>query len=122
MANRGRPLRAIGPKSSSTTFAAQAAIALRSVDLVRALEAGTDELARKVDQLEALGEVGQAVSSSLDLDEVLVDDRHARRAAFRDGRWLDLRVRRADQEFHVRTAFGTSTELLDALRRTRIGP
>ena len=35
-----------------TTFAAQAAIAIRNVDLVRALEARSAELARNVEQLE----------------------------------------------------------------------
>jgi transcriptional regulator with GAF, ATPase, and Fis domain len=54
-----------------TTFAAQAAIAIRNVDLVRALEERGVELASKIEQLEALGEVGEAVSSSLDLDQVL---------------------------------------------------
>ncbi|MDQ5839972.1 MAG: GAF domain-containing protein, partial [Chloroflexota bacterium] len=54
-----------------TTFAAQAALALRSVQLVRALRRRSAQLARKVEQLEALAEVGKAVSSSLDADEVL---------------------------------------------------
>ena len=47
-----------------TTFAAQAALAVRTVDLIRTLESRTDELGRKVTQLEALGAVGQAVSSA----------------------------------------------------------
>ena len=42
-----------------TTFAAQAAIAVRQVELVAALEARSAELASKVEQLEALGEVGR---------------------------------------------------------------
>ena len=54
-----------------TAFAAAAAIAVRNLDLVRALESRRAELARKVEQLEALGQVGEAVSSSLDLDMVL---------------------------------------------------
>ena len=54
-----------------TTFAAQAALAVRTVDLVRTLGSRTHELARKVNQLEALGAVGQGVSSSLNLMEVL---------------------------------------------------
>ena len=37
-----------------TTFAAQAAIAIRNVDLVHALQSRTSELADKVEQLEAL--------------------------------------------------------------------
>ena len=52
-------------------FAAQGAIVLRQVGLMRALESSGAELASKVAQLEALREVGEAVGSSLDLDEVL---------------------------------------------------
>ena len=52
-------------------FAAQAAIVVRNVHLVRELEERGAELARKVEQLEALSEVGGLVSSSLVLDEVL---------------------------------------------------
>ncbi len=52
-------------------FAAQAAIVVENVGLVRALESRSAELATKVEQLEALREVGEAVSSSLNLQEVL---------------------------------------------------
>ncbi|MGH9252323.1 MAG: GAF domain-containing protein, partial [Acidimicrobiales bacterium] len=103
-----------------TTFAAQAAIALRSVGLVRALEARSDELARKVEQLEALAEVGQVVSSSLDVDEVLSTIvTHAVQLSGTDGGSI-FEFDDAEQEFNVRTAFGTSTALVDDLRRTRI--
>jgi len=103
-----------------TAFAAQAAIALRSVDLVRAVEARSDELAHKVEQLEALAQVGQVVSSSLDLDEVLSTIvTHAVQLSGTDGGSI-LEFDDAEQVFRVRTTFGTSTEQLDALRRTRI--
>src|SRR3954449_8482627 len=52
-------------------FAAQAAIVTENVALVQALESRSAELATKVEQLEALREVGEVVSSSLDLTEVL---------------------------------------------------
>ena len=52
-------------------FAAQAAVVVRNVHLVRALEDRSAELARRVEQMEALSEVGQTVGSSLVLDEVL---------------------------------------------------
>jgi signal transduction histidine kinase len=52
-------------------FAAQGAIALRQVNLLRALESRGTELSSKVAQLEALREVGEAVGSSVNLDEVL---------------------------------------------------
>ena len=54
-----------------TTFAAQAAIAIRQVELLRALEPAGRSWPRKVDQLEALADVGRSVGSTLDLDEVL---------------------------------------------------
>jgi signal transduction histidine kinase len=53
------------------TFAAQAVIAIENVRLFQELEARTRELARSVEQLQALGAVGQAVSSTLDLETVL---------------------------------------------------
>jgi len=53
------------------TFADQAVIAVENARLFGELQQRTDELGRSVDQLRALGEVGQAVSSTLDLDAVL---------------------------------------------------
>src|SRR5262245_53326031 len=53
------------------TFAAQAVIAIENVRLFQELEARTRELAQSVGELRALGEVGQAVSSTLDLETVL---------------------------------------------------
>ena len=75
-----------------TTFAAQAALAVRTVDLVRTLGSRTDELGRKVNQLEALGAVGEAVSSSLNLTRGAQHDRHASGATVRDIRRLCLRI------------------------------
>ena len=77
-----------------TAFAGQAAMAVNGVRLVQELQAGRAELARKVDQLEALAEVGEAVSSSLDPDEVLATIVHARGRAVRGRRRLDHGVRR----------------------------
>ncbi len=103
-----------------TTFAAQAAIATRNVDLVRALEARGVELARKVEQLEALREVGEVVSSSLDLEQVLATIvTHAVHLSGTDGGSL-LEFDEEDQVFRVLTAHGTTEELLDRLRETRI--
>ena len=53
------------------TFAAQAVIAIENVRLFQELQARTQDLARSVEQLQALGAVGQAVSSTLDLETVL---------------------------------------------------
>ncbi len=53
------------------TFADQAVIAIENARLLGELQARTADLSRSVGQLTALGEVGQAVSSSLDLETVL---------------------------------------------------
>jgi GAF domain-containing protein len=53
------------------TFADQAVIAIENARLLTELQARTQELTQSVGQLTALGEVGQAVSSSLDVDTVL---------------------------------------------------
>jgi signal transduction histidine kinase len=53
------------------TFAAQAIIAIENVRLFQELQTRTGELARSVQELRALGEVGQAVSSTLDPETVL---------------------------------------------------
>ena len=53
------------------TFADQAVIAIENVRLFQELQARTGELARTVDQLQALGEISQTVSATLDLGRVL---------------------------------------------------
>src|SRR5262249_51746676 len=53
------------------TLADQAVMAIENARLFKELEARTDELTRSVDELRALGEVGQAISSTLDLRTVL---------------------------------------------------
>jgi signal transduction histidine kinase len=54
------------------TFAAQAVIAIENVRLFQELQDRTRDLARSVEQLQALAAVGQAVSSTLDLETVLM--------------------------------------------------
>jgi GAF domain-containing protein len=54
-----------------TNFAAQAVIAIENARLLTELRARTDELARSVEELRALGETSQAVNSTLDLEAVL---------------------------------------------------
>jgi signal transduction histidine kinase len=53
------------------TFADQAVIAIENARLLSELQDRTGELTRSVEQLTALGDVGRAVSSSLNLDTVL---------------------------------------------------
>ena len=53
------------------TFADQAVIAIENARLLTELQTRTAELTRSVDELRALGEIGQAISSTLDLQTVL---------------------------------------------------
>jgi signal transduction histidine kinase/HAMP domain-containing protein len=53
------------------TFASHAAVAVENIRLLQELQARTADLARSVEELKALAEVGRAVSSTLDLDTVL---------------------------------------------------
>ena len=101
-------------------FAAQGAIALRQVALMRALESRGAELASKVAQLEALREVGEAVGSTLDLDEVLDQIvSNAVRLTRTDGGSI-MEYDELSDSFHVRAAFGSSPELLKQLRAITI--
>jgi signal transduction histidine kinase len=52
-------------------FAAQAVIAIENARLLSELRQRTDELARSVEELRALGDVTQAVNSTIDLETVL---------------------------------------------------
>jgi two-component system, NtrC family, sensor kinase len=53
------------------TFADQAVIAIENARLLSELQARTQELTRSVGELQALGEVGRTLSSTLDLETVL---------------------------------------------------
>ena len=55
----------------ATTFADQAVIAIENVRLFDEVQARTSELAQSVAELRALGEVTQAVNSTVDLETVL---------------------------------------------------
>ena len=104
-----------------TTFAAQAALAVRTSDLVRVLESNSHELARKVNQLEALGAVGQGVSSSLDLIEVLTTIIMQAVIMSRTDGGSIYEFDEDAKEFRIQAACGTRPEVIDALRRARIG-
>jgi signal transduction histidine kinase len=101
-------------------FAVQGAIALRQRDLMLELDSRGTELESKVDQLVALREVGEAVGSSLDLDEVL--DRivsNAVQLTETDGGSI-MEYDESSDSFHVRAAYGSSPDLLEQLRAVTI--
>ena len=102
------------------TFADQAVIAIENVRLFRELEARTRELARSVGELKALGEVGQAVSSTLDLQTVLSTIvGHAVQLSGTDGGVI-YEYDETAQEFHLRASYRMEEEVVEALQATPV--
>ena len=103
------------------TFADQAAIAIDNVRLLDELRQRTNELGRSVEELRALGEVSQAVNSTLDLETVL---------STIVGKAVQLSGTEAgaiyvfddnQREFHLHATYGMDQELIDALTQRHIG-
>ena len=102
------------------TFADQAVIAIENVRLFQELEARTRELAQSVGELRALGEVGQAVSSTLDLQTVLSTIvRHAVQLSRTDG-GVVYEYDEAAEEFHLRASHLMEAEVIEALQVTPV--
>ncbi|MBI4527842.1 MAG: GAF domain-containing protein, partial [Deltaproteobacteria bacterium] len=102
------------------TFAAQAVVAIENVRLFQELGAKTKELAQSVGELRALSEVGQAVSSTLELKTVLTRiASHAVQLTGADGGAI-YEYDEAAQEFHLRGSHRIEQELIDALRANPI--
>jgi signal transduction histidine kinase len=98
------------------TFADQAVIAIENVRLFQELQARTQELARSVGELRALGEVGQAVSSTLDLETVLTSIvSHAVQLSGTDGGAI-YEYDETSEEFLLRATDHMEEELINALR------
>jgi signal transduction histidine kinase len=103
-----------------TAFAGQAAMAINGVKLVQELQAGRAELARKVGELEALRNVGEAVSSSLDVDHVLSTIvMHAVELSGTSGGSI-MEYDDSERRFVVRSVYRTSPDVVERLRDVRI--
>ena len=102
------------------TFADQAVIAIENVRLFKELEARTQELTRSVGELRALGEVGQAISSTLDLETVLttIVSRAVQLSGLDAG--MVFEYDEAAEAFVQRAATETGGALAEARRTTRI--
>ena len=102
------------------TFADQGVIAVENVRLFRELEARTRELARSVEELQALSEVGRAVSSTLDLPTVLatIVARAVQLSGTSSGGLYEYDE--ATQTFHLQTSHRAEAELVEALRASPI--
>ncbi|MFI6829735.1 GAF domain-containing protein [Kribbella sp. NPDC050241] len=109
-----------GEQDLVTAFAGQAAMAVNSVKLVQQLEARGAELTRRLGELEALREVGEAVNSSLDVANVLSTiAKHAVRISATDGGSI-MEYDEDAQCFLVRSVYQTAPRVIERLRDTRI--
>ena len=96
-------------------------MAVNTIKLVQQLEARGAELAKKVDELEALREVGEAVNSSLDIDDVLSTiAKHAVELSETDGGSI-MEYAEQDRAFLVRSTYRTAPGVVERLRSIRIG-
>src|SRR6185503_13445077 len=104
-----------------TTFADQAVIAIENVRLFDEVQARTRELARSVEELRALGEVGQTVNSTLDQKTVLetIVTKAVQLSGTDAGAIYVFSNRR--QEYRLRATYGMDAEMIAAIRRQRIG-
>jgi GAF domain-containing protein len=102
------------------TFADQAVIAIENVRLFQELQARTRDLARSVEEFKALGEVGQAVSSTLDLGKVLTTIvTHAVQLSGTQGGGI-YEFDENFQEFHLTATHRLEKELIEALQEQPI--
>jgi signal transduction histidine kinase len=102
-------------------FADQAAIAIENVRLLDELRQRTSELGRSVEELRALGEVSQAVNSTLDLETVLttIVSRAVHLSRTDAGAIYVFDDER--QEFRLHATYGMSETMIAAITDQRIG-
>jgi signal transduction histidine kinase len=103
------------------TFADQAVIAIENVRLFDEVQARTRELAQSVGELRALGEVTQAVNSTVDLETVLttIVAKAAQLSSTEAGAiyvFDDVK-----QEFRLRATYGLDDTVVAELRNSHIG-
>ena len=102
------------------TFADQAVIAIENVRLFKELEERTQALTRSVEELRALGEVGQAVSGSLDIQSVLTSIVSHAVALSKSDAGTIYEFDESTQSFVPRANYGMSEALIEALRQSHI--
>jgi signal transduction histidine kinase len=103
-----------------TTFADQAVIAIENVRLFEEVQARTRELAQSVGELRALGEVTQAVNSTVDLETVLTTIVAKATQLSRTEAGAIYVLDEANQEFRLRATYGLDDTIVAELRDSRI--
>jgi signal transduction histidine kinase len=98
------------------TFADQAVIAIENVRLFDEVQARTRELAQSVEELQAFGEVSQAVNSTLDLETVLATIVAKAVQLSNTDAGVIYVFDELDQTLQVRATYGLSDELVAAIR------
>ena len=104
-----------------TSFASQAVIAIENARLLNELRQRTDDLGRSVEELRALGEVSQAVNSTLDLETVLttIVGRAVQLSRTDAGAIYVFDEER--QEFRLHATYGMSETMIAAITDRHIG-
>jgi signal transduction histidine kinase/CheY-like chemotaxis protein len=98
-----------------TTFADQAVIAIENVRLFDEVQARTRELSQSVGELRALGEITQAVTSTLDLETVLTTIVAKATPLSGTEAGAIYVFDEAQREFRLRATYGMSEELIAAI-------
>ena len=102
-------------------FAAQAVIAIENARLLSELRARTNELTQSVGELNALGEVSQAVNSTLDLETVLTTIVSRAVQLSRTDAGAIYVFDETSQEFYLHATYGMSEAMIAAISDQHIG-
>jgi two-component system, NtrC family, sensor kinase len=104
----------------ATTFADQAVIAIKNVLLFDEVQARTRELSQSVEELRALGEVSQAVNSTVDLETVLntIVSKATQLSGTEAGAIYVFD--QAAQEFHLRATYGMDDAIIAEIKDRHI--
>jgi GAF domain-containing protein len=104
-----------------TTFADQAVIAIENARLFDEVQARSRELAQSVEELQALGEVSQAVNSTLDLETVLTTIVAKAVQLSNTDAGVIYVCDELDQAFRLRATYGLSQEPVASLQAQGLG-
>jgi signal transduction histidine kinase/DNA-binding response OmpR family regulator len=104
----------------ATTFADQAVIAIENVRLFDEVQARTRELSQSIGELRALGEVSQAVNSTLDLETVLTTIVAQATQLSNTEAGAIYVFDDATREFRLRATFGMDDAIIAAIRDRHI--